>query len=103
MTEINAEHGELAAYLQTATCAYRFSGKGGGKSKLSGCCPVCGAHSGSYRFVGRWKRCSTCGFDKLEQGFLELCISDVKHGRSVEIDKLRDAVKYHCSVFAKTA
>lgn len=45
-------------------------------SKKFGPCPRCGADFHAYVFVGRWKHCYACGYDRA----MEFLLSGVRRG-----------------------
>lgn len=75
-----------------------FLGKGGGKSKLHGCCPRCGGYGYGYH-DGRWKRCAGCGYDRIEEMLFEAVRADAKRGRPVESADVERALEYHERVY----
>ena len=88
----------LVSRLIAARKSLPFRGRGGGTSKLHGCCPRCGGYSYGYH-EGRWKRCTGCGYDRIEEMLFEAVRGDAKRGRPVESADVERALKYHARVY----
>lgn len=75
-----------------------FRGKGGNTSKLYGCCPRCGGYGYGYH-EGRWKRCTGCGYDRIEEMLFEAVRSDAKRGNPIDPADVQRALEYHARVY----
>ena len=96
-----SENQQLADRIQGLRKTLLFAGKGGGTQKIGGACPRCGK-TGTYRyFEGRWKRCSACGYDRLEESIFDAARWSAKRGQAVDSAKLKRALRYWDRVYGK--
>lgn len=96
--DVGVMGGDHVKRLIAARKPLPFRGKGGGTSKLTGCCPRCGGFGYRY-YEGRWKRCAGCGYDRLEEMLFEAVRGDAKRGRPVDPADVERALEYHGRVY----
>ncbi|QSA96517.1 hypothetical protein [Methylococcus sp. EFPC2] len=85
--------------LKTAKKKLPYVGRGGGTAKKGGACPRCG-NTSKYRFRdGRWKYCTNCGYDRIEEGLFDSARHDAKRGKPVAQDRVDRALAYFRKVY----